>query len=621
MITKRQYFTILIVFLTIFLLFQGLQVGKSYFAETDVNKFFSPVTLDGGSARTLSDAALSDREYGADAADRILFVGDKDGEYAATAIEWAYYTGRTVYLCDKLEKPADDRLPGLILLEPDLISGNEDLIDEYLEKGADFIFLALPDVKDVQYNYQLRSILGIYKIRNTGIQMHGIRLFVNFLLGGERIFEVTSGDPDEERMQDLKLDLPWYSVRNGTKTFVQGILGQEDLKQAISDGLKNEDMPAVVWRNHRLNGEVYAVNSDYMLNRKIGMGMLEAMYFHRNEYDIYPVVNAQVFSLADFPMLTDENNDEVERIYGQSITRSESDIMLPMLISLSSKYGVKPNCYMSVKIDANDPQEPGKGRLGYFLDIFSEMDAELCLSTKGRGVSPEEKLVSDFGFYSEEGIGYPVASAFALSGDADAVAGAINSSGWKDVRTIAVFGDDGKSPLIGYADEKITLQRVTSDLDFHSFTDELELLGVQTLLAYSHSYYDIENTFRPESKRSEWQHASQRVFSNLTTYNAPFSAMDKLTLTESDARIRSFLSLEYSAERTGDKVTLRANGFDKQAFFILRTHNEEVQSVSGGSFKRIEKDAYLITAESEKVEIELSSSLEKIVDMKEVDGQ
>ena len=158
-------------------------------------------------------------------------------------------------------------------------------------------------------------------------------------------------------------------------------------------------------------------------------------------------------------------------------------------------------------------------------------------------------------------------------------------------------------------------------LDFHSFTDELELLGVQTLLAYSHSYYDLEKAFRPDSEEDEWHFSSQRVFSNLTTYNAPFSAMDKLTLTESDARIRSYLSLEYSEKRTGNTVTVHTGDREGEAYFSLRTHNEEIVSVTGGSYKKIETDAYLITAEPGDTEIELTSSLALITDMKEADDK
>ena len=606
----------MIIFLTILLLFQGIQVGKSYYAEKDVNKYFSAVKLDGSSARDPSDYATPEGTTSDGRTACILFVGKEGGEYAGTVGEWAYYTGRAVRTVDTLDEPDDRDLPELIMLEPGKIVGNEELIDLYLEKGTDFIFLALPDAGVVKSNTALRNILGIQRVRSTGMQLHGIRLFVNFLLGGERIFEVTDNDPDEDRLQDLKLDLPWYSVRNGTKTFVQGILGANDLKDALEKDLKNEDMPAVVWRNHRLNGEVYAVNSDFMLNRKIGTGMLEAMYYHRNEYDVYPVVNAQVFSLVNFPMLTDENNEEVENLYGQSVTKSESDIILPMLISLSSKYEVKPSCYFAVKIDQSDPAEPRKGQLDYFLDMFSEMDAELCLSTVGRGVSAKEKLRSDLDFYTGEGRTYPIASAFAEREDVRSAAGEIADAGWNDVRTVALTGCGDGSPLIGYSDDRTTYQQVTSELDFHSFNDELELLGVQTMLAYSHSYYDLENAFRPASEKDGWQHASQRVFSNLTTYNAPFSAMDKLTLTESDARIRSFLSLEYSEKRTGDTISIHAEGSDGEAYFILRTHNEEITAITGGSFKKIERDAYLITVESGDAEIELTSSLALIVDMK-----
>jgi hypothetical protein len=40
-----------------------------------------------------------------------------------------------------------------------------------------------------------------------------------------------------------------------------------------------------------------------------------------------------------------------------------------------------------------------------------------------------------------------------------------------------------------------------------------------------------------------------------------------------------------------------------------------VVSVSGGSFKQLEEDAYLITAEEKNVEIRLASTLSALVDM------
>lgn len=41
--------------------------------------------------------------------------------------------------------------------------------------------------------------------------------------------------------------------------------------------------------------------------------------------------------------------------------------------------------------------------------------------------------------------------------------------------------------------------------------------------------------------------------------------------------------------------------------FLLRTHDKGVRSVSGGSFFKIEKDAYLITVTEDEAQISLTN--------------
>ena len=92
---------------------------------------------------------------------------------------------------------------------------------------------------------------------------------------------------------------------------------------------------------------------------------------------------------------------------------------------------------------------------------------------------------------------------------------------------------------------------------------------------------------------------------------------DYLTITESDARIRNYFSLNYSVERSGDVITVStdSDSVNSKCYFILRTHDEKINSVSGGKFTKIEENAYLITTERNKCEIKLSSTLSALVDM------
>ena len=46
-------------------------------------------------------------------------------------------------------------------------------------------------------------------------------------------------------------------------------------------------------------------------------------------------------------------------------------------------------------------------------------------------------------------------------------------------------------------------------------------------------------------------------------------------------------------------------GEEAEKYFILRTHNETVSQMEGGSWKRLEEGAYLIRADEEEILITL----------------
>jgi hypothetical protein len=611
MITRRQFFATLLVFLIMLLLFMGFQLGKSAVNASAANQHIRELPTSDGTTR---------RETGFTAADALeslptgeewaLYLGRDDSEYAATVKEWAYYSGFSVVRGEELPTEEEGTLPGLVMIEPEFVQGRAGRIAKLMKSGVDFLFLSLPDQDNVASSDTLREILGIYRVIRPSVTLQGVHLFEGFLLGGERIFTAEEGGA----RQDLELTIPWYSVRTGTKTFMRGILSDEELSSAKASKLKNEDMPAVLWRNHYGAGEAYAVNGEYLKNRRIGLGILQAVMHQRREYLIYPVINAQVFSVVGFPMLTDVNRTEVESAYGRTAMKMQSDIMIPMFITLAAKYDARLSCFLSVSYDGNEPQ---KGLLASYLSMIGEMEGELGWSPARRErVSPEETAAEDWAFLQSEIGGYRIASAAASQSEARQLPKALADAGMQDIRTVCLSDYSEELPIVGYLHGEITYQQATSALTEHTFTNELELLGVQTLLAYDNACFDMAGVFYPTGPEDEWQNVSRTIFSNLTTYRHPFAAEDHLTATECDARLRTYLSLEYREAREDDCIhlALESDAGDG-CCFLLRTHNETVVSVSGGSFKQLEEDAYLITAEEKNVEIRLASTLSALVDM------
>ena len=617
MISRRQFFSIILIFSAVFLLFQGLQVGKAFFSDIHTNSHLTSNGRDSTGARKYAEMeAYTGAEK--DEEPYILYIGERTAAYAKTVEEWAYYTGRTVRYANKLPEAEEKGMPCLILTAPRQLSENTAKLKAYIELGVDVFCMELPPVKEILENKELIDFLGIYEIHQEEVTLDGIHLFSGFLLGGERIYQA-EGEKDER--QDLNLRVPWYIVRSKTKTFLRGILTGEEEAKAQALELENEDMPALIWRTSHEKGEVYAVCGDYMKNREIGIGLLEAVLYETSEYLLYPVINAQVFSLLDFPIMADENEETVKALYGNSLTRFEMNTVIPQLQSLYSRYGFQTTCYMNSKYNYEEETTPREGMFSDFLEYLHEMNGELALSGRYKGGTDiGQKLDQDAAYYQQEGSNYAVNAIYLDQEDLKAAAQRISGHPvWGGIHTICGSLRE-EEPMLGYLTEDITLQQITANALTHTFKEDLELLGMQTVLAYENIGLDMAFAFWPETEEDEWQIASQRVFSNLTTYEEPFKKFDRVSISDSDARLRNFLSLRYTQERTGDSIFLTLDEEEdcrpEETWFILRTQNEEVQSVSGGRMEKLEPDAYLIYPESKQVEIRLRSELSLTFDLK-----
>lgn len=243
-------------------------------------------------------------------------------------------------------------------------------IEELEQKGVLIVFGCLEDPKNIEKNQELQDFLGIYKIVSKKTELTGVKLFEGLLLGGEVVYE-TPEDKDERDRQDLQLDVPWYQVGSGTKTYMVGLLDQSKQKETV----ENEELPTLIWRNGIRNGSIFCVVGDYMKD-STALGLLDGMVAEASSYYIYPVVNAQNLSMINFPVFADENNEQMMELYSQSITGMARDIMWPSLISIVEKGGLKMTCFMQPQTNYEDGIEPTSKDLVFYLKQMKEQNAE-----------------------------------------------------------------------------------------------------------------------------------------------------------------------------------------------------------------------------------------------------
>lgn len=599
MVSKRNFFSITVMMFVLLFLFQFSMVLRDRQNAYDTNINLSRRTSDGNEAWSQETSRTS--EYFQEKKN-IIFIGNASGNMGKAVSRWGIYIKQPVYSYDSIAafEKTEKTLPQMLILESETYALGENLaVLEKLEKqGVVIVFGCLEDPKLLTENADLRKFLGIQKIVSEKTELTGAKLFEGLLLGGESIYE-TPEKEEEKKRQDLDLKVPWYQVGSGTKTYMVGLLPEESGKD-----VENEDLPTLIWRNGMDKGSVFAVVGDYLKDSSAS-GFLDGMLAEASPYALYPVVNAQNLSMVDFPVFADENNGEIQKLYSESVTGMVRDIMWPSLISITEQSGMKMTCFVEPQEDYLDEIEPNGAFMEFYLKQMKEQDAEAGLSLQYKAVnSLEDKLERDADFFEKTGSSYIYGAAFADRGELDEIWKLTDSDLLKNISTLTC-GYTEDYPVVSYGTDSITLQCATSDGVDYTYRGDIRMKSIQSALGYTNIMLNMQDIFWPEQETDRWEIMQKQFSSNLLTYWKNFSCFSNTTLSESDARVRSFLKLDYSHSREDDEITLKTT--EPGSWFILRTHGEEIEEIEGGSWEKIEEDAYLICVENAEVKMQMKT--------------
>lgn len=610
MVSRRNFLTITIMILILFFMFQFTGVMKNQLNEYGVNEY------DQSTYTQLNAESVFSNEMPANALADVFYIGIASGDAAKVVSSWCEYSKRSLQMYATLS--ACDNVPEnqLIILDGrTMVRTDTDItiLQEWIDKGVNIIFARMPDISVIQRSDQLQQMLGIDRILSTDVTLNGMHLFSGFFLGGERIYEAQT--KEDEKRQDLDHDIPWYVTGAGTKTYLVGTLTDETFDATVPQSLldqyanmeelsaKNNLLPAVIWRYGTTNSKVFCVNDDFLMDVS-NLGILSAITAQITDYDIYPVVNAQNLVAADMPAFSSENEEKMQELYAQSASAVYREIIWPSLVALQETTDAKLTCMVTPQFTYDDAQEPDGSEVAYYLKQLKEQNGELGWSATNRSdLSVADKLAIDKPFWKNYGADYKITSVYLRDGSQKSAAALALKN--EDVRTLVVADEDATSPIISYATDNITQQKVTSAGITHTFSDDLKLRSMETALGYSNITLDLLSVTYPETEQDSWEKMLRKLSPNLTTFWKPFEVFTHTTLSESDQRIRRFLAIDYEQERQDDNIAVMVKNFDQQAWFVLRLNGETVKSVKGGTSTKIEDGAYLICAEKDEITIKV----------------
>lgn len=606
MISKRNYFIISLLMLAILFLFQFSQLLKETKKDYSINPYSDTIIVSNRSWQQSDFNRHSEGIAPWEDGDYILYIGSDSSAEESIVSQWALYSKRDFLVLNSVSQYSDSKYkkPEMLIISPEYVNFDKDLpfLQDMVADNVIVVFASMPDTELLMNNRELRVFCGIDSVREKEITVEGIKLFSGYLLGGETIYEPKK--KSEERRQDMNLSMPWFVTAGGTKTYMVGILDDYfgDYKY------KNDFFPAVIWRNSFKNGQVFCVCGDYM-STTTGLGILSGFSYEAHAYDIYPVVNAQNTLLLNFPLMSNENEEQFLEIYSRDAKAFQEEVIWPTLISLAERYDLKYSCLISPKFNYTDSAAPSMETYYSYLKEFGDREAEIGMSLEhDPSVTVLEKVDRDKEFYDGLEQKYLCLNAFMSVDEIDSIDELVTKSYVKDVRTIACK-ENVFVPVFDYVTDTITRQSLTSNTKNLTYSKDLQLKGVETALGFDNAEMNFADVIWPQSEEDHWENIYADMSSALTTYWKPFRAFDRTTLTESDERVRVFLNLDFEDSYENDTVTLKVEGKGKnQAWFILRTHGDEIKAMQGGSFKEIENNAYLLTIDENLVTIELKKT-------------
>lgn len=592
MVSKRRFFILIMMMFVLLFMFQFTQVVKENGNTYDTNQYLQKKE----NIKT-SEVQLRGKT--------VLFIGEKEGNYGKVAAQWCEYTKRRLVTFGSLSECPQEtaKQSEIILIQKEAVTTEADLdqVLSYTSQGISFVFCNLPDVQTIAMSSRWRKVLGIRQIRQEDVELTGVNLFDGFLLGGQAIYQPADEKEKEER-QDLPDHMPWYLLEPGCKTYMVGMLADESVK--------NEQLPAILWRATVGEAKVFAVNGDYMEDCT-GIGFLDAMMTELHRYEIYPVVNAQNMSLANFSGFASENKDQMKKLYSRESLAVFRDIIWPGICANQEQSGAKLTCFFSPQMDYDDDNLPDPQQLIFYLKELREKSAEAAISLDNFGiVDPAEKCKKDALFIKQAGSRYPYGAAYVTKAQKEAYETVLSQSVFSSVTTLV--GDFLEDSVVAKEGGAMTLQSITSNGISHTYREDIRMKSLQTSLAYSNIVFDLKQILWPQQKDDRWEVLYEKFASNTNTYWKAFDSFEKTTVSEADRKIRNFLAMDYRDSCEEDTIRLNISGADDggTTWFILRTHGEEPEAVEGASVVNIEDDAYLIAANQPEVTLKLKNKNE-----------
>lgn len=611
MISRRNYFSILILLSVIFVMFMFVGVSTNIFSDTSTNKWVKDrVDIDYNdiiSADSLNMDRVPSESDDPDGTENVIdqeqklhvaiLSGSEEDSITRTLVEWCVYSKYPYRIYTSWPDEGEIADYDVILFgNNELTSEKSEILYAYAELGKKMIFTQLPNYQEISANQELAVFFGIKAGISEEVDADGIKIFSNFMINTER--EYIEGDYFGEE-DDMGITLPYYSLAPGYEVYSVGLLDDQ-----VELGIEDKDLPPLLWRTATKKSFVFVINSEIYQGMSL-LGVLTGFMANAGECYLYPVVNAQTISLINYPYFSNENNATSQQLYSRSSESVARDLLWPNIVQILKNYGDSYNFFAAPQLDYLDEVAATNNYMEFYLREINKLPGVMGLSLGQVSGAGLEDLISKNELLFEEYLpDYEFTALYTAAFSTEQVEDNLDNELLNEVSLVMSDYVEGDH-LISFLNNDTLSVKFNLDGFQHETMDDLQMICIENALGMCNVKVDIGRVIYPADSSDEWNRLSL-TWSKGKTYFNDFDKLDTVSIHEMEKRIRRFLALDYSYEYIGDEVNIQIGNFAQEAYFILNIYSKSIDYVEHGSARQISDTTYLIKAEDANVRIHLT---------------
>ena len=429
-----------------------------------------------------------------------------------------------------------------------------------------------------------------------------------------------------------------FLINSSGKIFGKMIINydvyQFNLKNNVNVHVSSNDknkLP-IVWDLKYGKGYVGVSNSS-LISSKNGRGIFVSLYSAIHDVFVYPVINSAVYFIDDFPSPIPNGTDKIiYDEYGYNVKDFYSNVWWPSMRALTKDKGIKFSSYIIMTYEDNvyGPfnntyfDEESRYYIKQLLSTGSEVGIHgynhqpLVLNNFDHGedinykIWPNDKLAFEsiraVFDYTENIVGKGKVISYVAP--SNTISEEMYLKMQEEISEIKIYaslyvGDDTvlDQEFNVLDNGVVNVPRLYSNMEI---TSDSEFMLLNEL-----SYHFIFSHFMHPDDILDVERRSEKGFGHmLNKYSEMIDFVNSTkirnhTVSSTAAAIQRYQINSFDKKYEKNKLVLNISGLYDTMYYFLKTNGKNIKNVDGCKYEKIDDNYYLLTIDSEKVEIEL----------------